>query len=248
MILDNFLDIIKHTSGLGFIEMAKLTGDGAGAEIEAMENDRTVVLYGKLKNPITGLDGTVGLSRLGILNGYLNFNPFTSDGASIEIATQDRNGVDIPAEVAFKSADGHTASYRFMSADIAEEQIQVPPFKGATWDVVITPTKSAMADLTAMSNILSGFEATFTVKTSGTNLEFLIGEGASDRSKLIFSSDITGSLKHQWSWPLAQVLSILKLNDSSESCTMSFSDQGALKIDVDSGLGEYQYILPARSK
>jgi hypothetical protein len=98
-----------------------------------------------------------------------------------------------------------------------------------------------------MNNILGAFESTFTVRTRGDNLEFLIGSGANDRSALVFASDIEGELKHQWSWPLPQVLAILKLQETSASCTMSFSDQGALKIDIDSGLGNYEYILPART-
>ena len=183
-----------------------------------------------------------------ILNGYLGFGPFTEDGAAISIKTETRPTGDLPAEVVFKSKNGHSAAYRFMGADIAQEQIQVPPFKGATWDVVITPTQSALKDLNAMSGILSAFEAVFTVKTVGDNLEFHIGEGAADRSKLVFASDISGTLTHAWSWPLAQVLAILKLQSTSKSCVMKFSDQGALMISIDSGLGEYEYILPARRK
>jgi len=248
MILDNFQDIIKHTSGLGFIEMVKLTGEATDATIEAMDEDRTVVVYGKLKNPVDGLDGVVGLSRLGILSGYLGFTPFGTDNATVDIRTQQRNGTDIPCEIAFDSHNGHTAAYRFMSAEIAEEQIKVPPFKGATWDVVITPAQSALRDLNAMNGVLGAFESVFTVSTVDSNLVFSIGEGASDRSKITFAKDISGSLKHAWSWPLPRVLSILKLQESSANCTMSFSDQGALKISIGSGLGEYEYILPARSK
>jgi hypothetical protein len=245
--LDNFLDIIKHTSALGFIDMVKIVGSKTEATVEAMDDDRTVVLYGKLKQPIEGLNGTIGLSRLGILSGYLNFNAFSSDNATIAIKTQQRGTEEVPCEISFDSNAGHTASYRFMSAEIAEEQIKIPPFKGAKWNVIITPTKASLKDLTAMNSILGTFESTFSVRTSGDNLEFLIGEGAADRTKITFAKGIKGELKHSWKWPLTQVLAILKLHDSSESCTMSFSDQGALKIDIDSGIGEYEYILPARS-
>lgn len=248
MTLDNFLDIIKHTSGLGFIEMAKLTGSATDVKLEAMDDDRTVVLNATLKNPIDGLEGTIGLSRLGILSGYLNFAPFAEAAAKTEIKTQKRGTDEVPAEIKFDSGVGHVAHYRFMSAEIAEEQIKVPPFKGATWQVVITPTKSAMKDLSAMNAILGAFESTFTVRTTDDTLEFLIGSGTSDRTTIVFAKDIQGELKHQWSWPLAQVLAILKLHESSASCTMSFSDQGALMIAIDSGLGQYEYILPARSK
>lgn len=248
MVLDSFRDIIKHTYGLGFIDMVKLVGSDDGVVVQAMDNDRTVVLYGKLKAPIENLDCTIGLSRLAILNGYLNFSPFSSEKATVQVETVTRSGEKLPCEITFDSNQGHVATYRFMSAEIAEEQIKVPPFKGAVWKVVIKPSKGSMRDLASMNNILGSFESTFTVKTNGSELEFHIGTGASDKTKIVFAKDIKGELKHAWQWPIQQVLSILKLHDSSESCTMSFSDQGALKIDINSGLGTYEFILPARTQ
>ena len=134
-----------------------------------------------------------------------------------------------------------------MSEQMANEQIRVPPFKGATWEVVVEPTKGKIDELVYFSGVLGGFESTFTVSTNKGSLHFSIGNGPTNRHSFVFAKDVTGTLKHQWSWPLAQVLSILKLSASSET-KMYFSDMGALKIDVDSGLGKYSYILPARSK
>lgn len=75
---------------------------------------------------------------------------------------------------------------------------------------------------------------------------FSIGAGTNDRSVVKFAEGVSHSLK-QWAYPLNQVLAILKLSGAGD-CTMSFSDMGALKIDVDSGLGKYSYILPARQQ
>ena len=44
---------------------------------------------------------------------------------------------------------------------------------------------------------------------------------------------------------LAQVQAILNLDGK---VTMSISDQGAMQLTVDSGLAEYNYILPAQTK
>ena len=52
-------------------------------------------------------------------------------------------------------------------------------------------------------------------------------------------------MKHPWTYPVAQVQAILNLDGQA---TMSLSDQGAMQITVDSGLGTYSYILPAQSK
>jgi hypothetical protein len=42
-----------------------------------------------------------------------------------------------------------------------------------------------------------------------------------------------------------QTLAILSLDGDK---VMKFSDQGAMQIQVDSGLATYEYILPAQSK
>ena len=249
MIQDNFLDIIKHTSSLGFIDMVKLTGTTDGVKVEAIDDERSVVVAGNLRTPIEGLNGTIGLGRIGVLSGYLNFAPFVGEEAIVSIGTKElADGSLAPSQLDFNSNNGHMASYRFMSSEIANDQIRVPPFKGATWDVIIEPTKAALRDLNSMNSILSAYEALFSVKTNGTNLEFNIGESNSDNSRLVFAKDISGKLTHAWSWQLSKVIGILKLHASSEKCTMKFSNQGALLIEIDSGLGVYEYILPAKVK
>jgi hypothetical protein len=61
----------------------------------------------------------------------------------------------------------------------------------------------------------------------------------------VFQANITGSLKHQWSWPVTQVLSILNLGGDK---IIRIADAGAMQIEVDSGMAKYTYILPALSK
>jgi hypothetical protein len=43
------------------------------------------------------------------------------------------------------------------------------------------------------------------------------------------------------------VLQILKLSDSAK-VTLHFSNEGAMQVSVDSGLGKYQYIIPAQAQ
>ena len=45
---------------------------------------------------------------------------------------------------------------------------------------------------------------------------------------------------------MSTVLTILRLSDTS-TMNMKLSDQGAMMISVDSGLGMYEYILPAKA-
>lgn len=245
MLLDSLKDIIKHTGGLGFIEMVKLVGTSTDAKIEAIDSDKTVVIFGEMKRPVEGINATVGISRIPVIKGFVDFPPFSGDKASTSIVLENRGGVDIPSEVKFASGAGHVANYRFMSETMVNEQIKVPPFKGATWDVTIIPEKKKIADLSYFQGTLGGQEKRFTVTVDKGTLNFNVGTGVADRSIVPFASNVTGNLKHQWSWPLAQVLAILKLADTSESATMYFSDMGAMKIDIESPFGKYSYILPA---
>ena len=93
---------------------------------------------------------------------------------------------------------------------------------------------------------MSGFEPTFVAKTDGDTLKFYIGDGSSDRVEIPISANCPTKITKGWAWPLAQTLSILKLSDTSQA-SISFSEQGAMKITIDSGIGQYDYILPART-
>jgi len=248
MLTEVFSDILSHTHGLSFIEMVKVSTDEDETKIEAMDEDRTVVLYGKLNSRVDDLEGVVGLSRMAVLAGYLKFPSFTEDGAKVEIVKQTRGEAEVPAEIKFSSSDGHDAVYRFMYKDAVEDLIQVPKFKGVQWDVVITPTEKNLKDLSYFNNILGAFEPVFTAKTEGTDLNLYIGSGSTDKATVPFASDISGSLSGNLSWPLVETLAILKLAQKAEDCTMSFSSKGALKIEMSTGLASYEYILPARTR
>ena len=59
---DILKDIVKHTHSLGIIQAAKVTTDNEGTTIDAMDDDRTVVLRGKLHTPVPEFEGKFGLA------------------------------------------------------------------------------------------------------------------------------------------------------------------------------------------
>ena len=247
MIKDIFKDILRHSHALGFIEMVKISGTAEGTTIEAMDADKTVILQGKLHNPVADfIDQTVGLSRMSVLDGYLKFPGFGDEGAKVDIETQSRNGEDIPVEIAFESAEGHSGSYRFMLADVINQQLKTVKMKEIPWDVTIVPTQKNLKDLGYFNGVLGGFEPVFSPTTESGALYFNIGEGAGDKGKLPINNNVDGELSGNWKWEIDKALSILRLSDSA-NCTVSFSNAGAMQIVIDSGLGEYTYILPAKS-
>ena len=238
-------DIVKHTAGLGFITNVKVTGTDEATELDAMDADRTVIMHAQLHNATSDFKGEFGLGNLGFLAGVTALGNYQSDDATVEVVSRERNGVTTPDHLMFKDADGNTDQYRFMSKEIIEQTLQTVKFKGADWDVTFEPTKAKVSELTQVAGIYGGIEPNFTVKTQDGDL--IVTVGAPDGSftgKRTFASNIEGELNEGYAWPLAQVLSILKLGMSG-ACVMQISKRGALQISVDSGIGQYNYILPA---
>jgi hypothetical protein len=119
-------DVLKHTHGLGIFEMVKITGDLEKTEIQTVDPEKTVIFKGKTVNPVPEFaDATLGLSRMGVLQGYLQYPGFDSEDATVEVVKQDRNGEEVPVEVAFKSTDGNDANYRFMLADVVNQVLSL---------------------------------------------------------------------------------------------------------------------------
>jgi hypothetical protein len=69
---------------------------------------------------------------------------------------------------------------------------------------------------------------------------------SSHGGEFIFATNVTGNLNKGWTWPVASVLAILKIADANNA-TISFSNEAAMQISLDSGLATYKYIIPANA-
>jgi len=243
---DILQDIVKHTHSLGFIDLVKIVGDDKSTEMDAMAEDRSVVVKATLKNPVSEMQGTFGMPNLGKLDILLKL-PVYKDKAEITVNTQDRNGKTMPVGLHFENdSKDFKNDYRFMNAEIVEEKLKSVKFRGVNWHVTIKPTMPDVQRLNFQAQA-NAEENVFSVATDGDNLKFSFGDASSHAGEFVFAQGIKGTLSKSWAWPVAQVTQILKLIDSNE-CEMSFSDDGALQITLDSGMAEYQYILPAQTK
>ena len=94
------LDIVKHTGGLGFIDVVKIsTTDDGFTKVEAMDEEKSVIVSGTLKETEERFIGTFGMSRLSVLKGFADFANYKADDATIEIKTRDRNGALAAEEI-----------------------------------------------------------------------------------------------------------------------------------------------------
>ena len=239
---DILQDVVAHTHALGFLPLVKVTNDNDSTIIEAMADDRSVILSATTTHQVA--DGTFGMPNLDKLALHLK-NPEYKTDAKIDVVTSERNGETIPTHIHFENAAGDFENdYRFMNKAIIEEKLKTVKFKGATWEVEVAPAQASIARMKLMSAAHSE-EPTFNVKTRDGNLVFSFGDASTHAGEFVFQHGVEGKLQHTWSWPVAQVQAILNLDGD---VTMSISDQGAMKIAVDSGMVKYDYILPAQSK
>jgi hypothetical protein len=241
---DILQDIVAHTHALGFLSLVKVTSENGSTTIDSMAEDRSVILTANTHTAVSEFNGTFGMPNLDKLALHLK-NPEYKDKANIAVVSADRNGDVIPTHIHFENAAGDFENdYRFMNKAIIEEKLKTVKFKGASWEVQFKPAVAAIQRMKLMSAAHSE-EPIFTVKTEDKNLVFYFGDASTHAGSFVFQHEVAGTLKHSWSWPVAQVQSVLNLDGD---VTMSISDQGAMMITVDSGLAKYDYILPAQSK
>jgi len=241
---DHLLDLVEHTYDLGCIDLVKITGTDKETVIDGIAEDKSVVVQGKFLAPVPEFIGTFGMPNLSKLKILLNLGEYR-ENADISVTRQDRNGVPTPVGLHFKNATGDFKNdYRFMTSEIIAEKLKTAKFRGANWNIEFEPTIAGIQRL-KMQAQANAEENNFQAKTDKDTLKFFFGDHSTHAGEFVFHAGITGSLKRAWAWPVKQVISILDLTGDK---TVRISDDGAAMITVNSGIAEYNYILPAQSK
>jgi hypothetical protein len=240
---DILQDVVAHTHSLGFLSLVKVTNE-EGTQIDSMAEDRSVILSAETHSKVNEFKGTFGMPNLDKLSLHLK-NPEYQKDAKVEVVEADRNGEVVPTHIHFENATGDFQNdYRFMNKAIIEEKLKTVKFKGANWNVTFSPSVAAIGRM-KLQALAHSEEPTFNVSSNDGDLVFSFGDASTHAGSFVFEAGVEGTLSHTWSWPVAQVQSILGLDGDK---TMSISDQGAMQITVDSGMAKYDYILPAQSK
>jgi hypothetical protein len=242
---DLLKDIVAHTNKLGFLNIVKVTGSADKTLIDSMAEDRTVIMYAETANPFPQLIGTFGMPQLEKLRYLVDGNEYQED-SKIDLMTADRNGETIPVGLHFENKTGDFKNdYRFMNSDIINEKLKTVKFRGVNWHVEVSPTVSAVQRFQFQAGANTE-HTTFVAKTDGDKLVFTFGDQSSHAGEFVFATGVTGKITKAWSWPVAPVLAILKIADANNA-TISFSNEGAMQIMLDSGIATYKYIIPAQA-
>ena len=241
---DYLHDIVQHTHALGVIDLVKITGTDQETTIDSIAEDRSVIVQAKFKNPVPEFVGTFGMPNLGKLNTVLNI-PEYKENAKLSISMQQRNGADVPVGIAFENKAGDFKNeYRFMTSEIVNDKLKSVKMKNVKWSVEFNPTVQNIQRLKFQASANSD-ENTFTAKTENNQLKFFFGDHSSHAGNFVFHDGVTSTLSKSWAWPVNAVISILGLSGDK---SMKISDEGVMQITVDSGIAEYNYLLPAQQK
>jgi hypothetical protein len=240
---DYLNDIIQHTCNLGVIELIKIVGTNKDTAIRAVSEDRTIIMNAKFKAVNSDFEGVFGMPNLPKLKTILGFDEY-DDKATIVMTKQNRDGTDVPVAIHFETAAGDFVNdYRLMGQTLVEEKVKDVKFNGASWNVDFEPKVTSIQRMKKQSQANSE-EQNFAVKTENNNLKVYFGNVSSHSGNFVFESSVSGKLSKGWCWPVKQFLSIVDLPGDKH---VYISDQGAMRITVDSGLIDYEYLLPAQN-
>jgi hypothetical protein len=224
--------------------LIKTTGTDQDTIIDGLSEDRSVVVQGKFLTPVAEFIGTFGMPNLNKLKIILNLQEYR-EGADITVLRQDRNGEAVPVGLHFQNAaKDFTNDYRFMTSEIIAEKLKTMKFKVPAWHIEFEPSVASVLRL-KMQAQANAEEDTFQVRTDKGDLKFMFGDHSTHAGEFVFQGGVSGVLKRSWSYPKAQVISILNLTGDK---IIRISDDGAAQITVNSGIAEYNYILPAMGK
>jgi len=244
---DYLLDIVGNSFDLGCITAVKITGTDQETIMDAVAEDRTVVLSARFHSPVPEFRGLFGMPNLDKLKILLNIMEYR-ENALITVNRHDRlnNGNVEPVGLHFSNAAGDFQNdYRFMTSDVVAEKLKTAkPKKQPTWVIEFEPSVASIQRLKMQAQANSE-ERLFQVRTEKDCLKFSFGDHSTHAGDFVFQSAVTGKLANTWSWPARQVISILDLTGDK---IMRISDEGAAQITVDSGLALYNYTLPAQTK
>jgi hypothetical protein len=240
---DYLKDLIDHTHGLG-VDLIKVTGTDTTTVVDTITEDRTVIIKGNFKNPISDFIGVFGMPNISKLKTIVGFDEY-DDKSNIFVTHTQRDGVDIPGAIHFETSSGDFINdYRLMLKSVVEEKVTIASFKGATWNVEFEPSVAGIMRLKKQSQANSD-EKQFSAKVIDGDLRFYFGDPSTHSGNFVFHTQVEGVLNKDWKWPVKEFMSIMDLVGDK---MVRIADAGAMEIIVDSGLATYRYLIPAQTK
>jgi hypothetical protein len=246
---DVLLEVIRVITPVG-IDSVRVKQEDGKVTFETLDEEKSIIISGELLSGVTVPEfegvGSFGISKVGVLGGFLNLATHKTDKATIKINARERNGVMTAEEIELMAEKNVKTIFRLMNPELLPKA----KFKdGVKWDVVFSPDKSTMAEFNQKAAILGSFEDYFypTVDEAG-NLIFCIGAEGNHSTFTIMAEGVTGKLSQKIYIPTVKFTNALKVDSNLENTVCSIFSGGALMLETKLAKTSWRMILPARIK
>jgi hypothetical protein len=237
-------DLVAHINPIGSINLLRVTQKGNYAAIDGFNDQKTLIVFAKTIKSLDGFSDVFGIGDFSKLS-YILKTPEYQNGAKIEIKTEVRNGETVPVEVSFQNQTGDFKNvYKFVNPQIVKDKLKDIGFSEPNWDVTFSPSALSIGRLKLMAGGLTE-ENVFKFKTKDNNLMLIIGDPNTHGGEFVFHPGISKNINEFFFWPIDIIMAILNTDGDKE---ISISNEGLVRIKVNSGLIEYNYMIPAQQK
>lgn len=252
---DVLQDLVNYAVTLN-LDTIRVTGTDKSVVLESVREDKKIIMKAKTKTVMKELQGTFGMPNLKILKGYVEtfgrLEPAADESATtkaskLKIEVQYNNkDTTVPTDIEFSLPGSATALYRLKKDHLPPQ----PTLNSPSWDVEVKqPARAKIQEFSSFAAILADLEKNFSVRTDGENLKFFIGDENSANSKVnfTFASGIKAKIDPKLYWQCNDFLSIMNLAANANT-VVKITNKGIIQIDVDSGLIDYEFILPGSNR
>ncbi len=241
---DYLIDIVKHTVSLGCFDNLRVDGTATETKLSSTEKERTVVLRAKLHGVIPEFEGLFGIPNLSLLNTLLNIPEYQNEDAKLTVDRRTVNNLEQPVNIKFENGTGDFKNeFRLMASNIIENIEPLLKFNVTSWPVSFEPTIAAQQRLKYQTSAHPE-EKAVTFRIENGEVRAMIGDSSSHNGSFVFHTGVDKKVKETIVVPVLVINSVLTLSGDK---TIQMGGPGMM-ISVDSGIANYDYIIPMLSK
>lgn len=241
---DFLIDMVKHTVPLAAFEHIRVDGNSKEVLLSSTEKERSVVLRAKLHASLPDFNGTFGIPNINTLNTLLSIPEYQDESAKVTVERKAVNGNDQPVLVKFENGSGDFKNdFRLMASNIIENIEPLLKFNVTSWPVEFAPTVVAQQRLKYQTSA-NPEEKAVTFRIEGGEVKAMLGDASSHSGSFVFQTGVDPKAKETIVVPVLVINAILALSGDKK---IQMGGPGMM-ISVDSGIANYDYIIPMLTK
>ncbi|RFP17896.1 hypothetical protein D0T25_20630 [Duganella sp. BJB488] len=246
-VITAFKDIVDHLLIIKGIEWVRIEGASKSCTLKTMDKKAGFVIDITMNEPIEKMNGTFGIHDIAHLNRILRAPGFDIPTASVQfIGSESGKEKWGGGFLHFDNGAGQTYDKSIVGKYQADGQMNVPglrqPFQ---FDTAFFPDEKGIELLKYWHKEMQEFDVknvAFLNKNGNVICRYGLSCGRQNY-EFPFKRSAGATSQVIWEFPTEPILAILNLYPTSKSVSISISDIGLMKIDVDSGLANYCYLI-----